>query len=140
VRAWQQDNRGRLSPIPSVQSNAEGRFEFPPQSRNRLILHDSHGDQQLSSANYLSSYLSPRRPQAFTQTQFFTDRAIYRPGQTIRYKGICLSADHENDRYGTLARIDVTIVFVDPNRKEIERLQQFIEQFGDQLRMIRQEG
>ena len=31
-------------------------------------------------------------------TVFFTDRALYRPGQTIQYKGICLRVDQRGDR------------------------------------------
>jgi uncharacterized protein YfaS (alpha-2-macroglobulin family)/tetratricopeptide (TPR) repeat protein len=130
VRAWQQDNRGQLSPLAPISTDQDGKFEFPPQNRNRLLLLVVHGDQRLSSASYLSSHIHPHREQTLAQTQFFTDRAIYRPGQTIRYKGISLSAQWEHDRYRTLNRVPVTVSFVDANGKEIERLQHQTNDYG----------
>ena len=41
-------------------------------------------------------------PAPAAQTVFFTDRAIYRPGQTIQYKGICLWVDQAKDNYEVL--------------------------------------
>ncbi len=52
----------------------------------------THKDQKLSSINYLQPYISsPAQPSM--QTMFFTDRSLYRPGQTIHYKGICMSVN-----------------------------------------------
>ncbi len=130
VRGWQYDNRNQLSPISPVTTDAEGKFVFPAANRNRVLLHVAHGDQQLSSANYLGSHVQPDQNQVLTKTQFFTDRAIYRPGQTIRYKGICLLADQREDRYQTMPRTNVTVLFVDPNGKEVERVQHRTNDFG----------
>jgi len=130
VRGWQYDNRNRLSPISPVTTDGEGKFVFPAANRNRVLLHVAHGDQQLSSANYLGSHVQPDQNQVLTKTQFFTDRAIYRPGQTIRYKGICLLADQREDRYQTMPRTNVTVLFVDPNGKEIERVQHRTNDYG----------
>ena len=37
-----------------------------------------------------------------TQTIFFTDRSLYRPGQTVRYRGLCISVSQANDNYEVL--------------------------------------
>ena len=56
------------------------------------------------------------RPQP--QTVFFTDRAIYRPGQTIQYKGICLWVGPDRDNYDLLKGEQVTVVFNDPTARK----------------------
>ena len=50
--------------------------------------------------------VSKRQPHPFVrmQTIFFTDRALYRPGQTIQYKGICLRVGPEQNNYEVLRR------------------------------------
>ena len=53
---------------------------------------------------------------------FFTDRAIYRPGQSIRFKGICISLDPKQDDYKTIAGQEVRVALLDVNGKEVERL------------------
>jgi uncharacterized protein YfaS (alpha-2-macroglobulin family) len=58
-------------------------------------------------------------PAPTTQTVFFTDRSIYRPGQTIYYKGICLLADQAGNQYRTLGGQALTVLFYDLNHKEI---------------------
>ena len=52
---------------------------------------------------------------------FFTDRSLYRPGQTIYYKGIAILVDQEGDDYKVLPNERVNVVFSDVNGKEIAR-------------------
>ncbi|MBM4049575.1 MAG: hypothetical protein FJ279_31150, partial [Planctomycetes bacterium] len=79
-----------------------------------------HDGQQLASADELSVGRY-RAEHAGSQTVFFTDRALYRPGQTIYYKGIHLRYDQAANDYQTLAGERVTVEFLDPNGKEIAR-------------------
>ncbi len=130
IRAWQRNRNNQLVELQTVRTDADGRFEFPAQDRQQLVYLVTHRDQRLSSAGFINTYLQRQRPNVQEQTHFFTDRAIYRPGQTIRYKGICLSANVEDDKYVTLDRRQVTLVFVDANGKEVERLQHQSNQYG----------
>src|SRR5258708_23304090 len=68
------------------------------------------------------------KPQA--QTVFFTDRALYRPGQIIQYKGICLWVDQNKDNYEVLKGEKLTVVFRDVNGKEIARHEQQANDYG----------
>ena len=52
---------------------------------------------------------------------FFTDRSLYRPGQTIYYKGIAILVDQEGDNYKVLPGEQVNVIFSDVNGKEIAR-------------------
>jgi len=130
IKAWDRNPNNRLTVLTSVRTDKDGRFDFPVQNRNRLILLATHRDQQLSSANFISTYRGNEREPIQQQTHFFTDRAIYRPGQTIRYKGICFSADENTDQYQTLQRRELSVMFVDANGKEIERLTHRTNDYG----------
>ena len=61
----------------------------------------------------------PSEASPFKKTVIFTDRAIYRPGQTIHYKGICADIDQKGNYYRTIPGQKVEVVFSDQNRKEI---------------------
>lgn len=63
-------------------------------------------------------------------TVFFTDRAIYRPGQAIQYKGICLWVDQAKDNYNVLKGEDLTVIFQDMNGKEVARQKHRANDYG----------
>ena len=105
---------------PPVKTDANGKFSVPGRPNERCQLLVRFKDQQLASSQ--DHYVFPGQVvQASTQTIFFTDRSIYRPGQTVQYKGICLRVDQAKDDYATLANQKMTIVFSDQNNKEIAR-------------------
>jgi len=61
---------------------------------------------------------------------FFTDRSIYRPGQTIHFKGICVDVDHDNNTYNVVPNKKIEVVFKDVNRQEIARQVLITNEFG----------
>ena len=61
---------------------------------------------------------------------FFTDRALYRPGQTIHYKGVCFSADPQGDRYQTLSSRSIKVVLRDANGEEVEMREHHTNRYG----------
>lgn len=130
VRVWRRDNRNRFVPLPPVRSDKNGLFRFQGADRKQMIVLASHRDSKLSSATYLRPYHNPADKKVRQTTNLFTDRALYRPGQTIQYKGICISSDQNKDNYQTLANRDVTIIFADVNGKEIERLRHRTNEYG----------
>lgn len=122
VQAWlYRPNSEAAEPLPAVPTDADGLFRLPNRSaRDRLTFLVKHGDQQLASSGTYNTYRHPRQRHINSQTQFFTDRAIYRPGQTIRFKGICYQANPHDNLYQTLAGQAVSVLFVDANGEEIE--------------------
>ncbi|MEW6160077.1 MAG: MG2 domain-containing protein, partial [Verrucomicrobiota bacterium] len=64
------------------------------------------------------------------QTILFTDRQIYRPGQLIHFKGLCLIADKEKSDYRVLPREEVKVVLHDPSQNEIKSLKLRSNKFG----------
>ena len=51
---------------------------------------------------------------------FFTDRSIYRPGQTVKFKGICVSYNQGTNNYKTVAGRSANVQLIDPNGQQIE--------------------
>jgi len=62
------------------------------------------------------------------KTLFFLDRAIYRPGQKVYFKGVLLQ--HENDSTSIVANEYVEVYVDDPNRKEIQDFRFKTNEFG----------
>jgi uncharacterized protein YfaS (alpha-2-macroglobulin family) len=67
---------------------------------------------------------------ASNRTFFFTDRSIYRPGQIIYFKGICVHIDKEKNNFEVLPNEEVTVSFLDANSKEINNITLTTNEFG----------
>jgi len=65
---------------------------------------------------------------AKSKVVLFTDRPIYRPGQTVYYKGIYF--EFEDDKNRILKETTIDITFNDANRKEIEKTSKITNEFG----------
>ena len=61
-----------------------------------------NGDDKLFAKNNFYLYHHGKQYKKDTKTYFFTDRAIYRPGQTVYFKGIMLNLDYENPENNTI--------------------------------------
>ncbi len=131
IMAWHLDNQGNRIAIPKLATDENGFFSiaFQPNRQRGYLLRARHDGRELASHQEYGTYRSERN-RVFDQTIFFTDRALYRPGQTIQYKGICLRADQEQDKYDLIAGRALTVVFADPNDKEIARQQQRCNDYG----------
>ncbi len=78
----------------------------------------------------LYAYAYRREPQDKTQikTHFFTDRKIYRPGQTIFYKGIVL--EKENDQHALKSRFPVEVTLWDVNSQKVDEVSLTTNEYG----------
>jgi len=121
VQAWYHTRNNVRQAGPTAKTDANGLFSLATAVNQNCLLVARHEGQVLASANDYSGYQADLRSRPATRTVFFTDRSLYRPGQTIQYKGICLEVDQEQDNYKTLARRTVNVVFADGNNKEIAR-------------------
>ena len=87
-----------------MRTDENGFFSLKPEANRGYLFRARHNGQELATAGDIWNYnywnRQTQRPDA--QTIFFTDRAIYRPGQTIQYKGICLWVDQTKDNYEVL--------------------------------------
>ena len=131
VSLYQWDyNASLLRPSGAAVSDETGAFSLPAPDRygNRiLVVRDPEG--RLAAETQVESS-SVRRVDPYQQTVFFTDRSIYRPGQTVYFKGLCLSVDRQNNDYRRLVKQAVRVVFRDANRQEIASLDLVSNDFG----------
>ena len=105
-------------------------------------LHSARNDREAVSAKvtYKGEVLLPagsfysyeRDPDNSThmRTMLFTDRSIYRPGQTIYFKGIVMQANNALQTYKAAARQKVTVEFFDANYQKITSLALVTNEFG----------
>jgi Bacterial Alpha-2-macroglobulin MG10 domain/Alpha-2-macroglobulin family/MG2 domain len=68
--------------------------------------------------------------EAQAHTYLFTDRSIYRPGQTVYFKGITLTKDRETRRTKVLANLAATLTLFDANGKPVDTLRETTNAFG----------
>jgi len=86
-------------------------------SQNNISLKFISGNDRFNPGNsfYLSQYKQERNKHL--QTFFFTDRAIYRPGQTVYFKGIIIETDGTSNAIKTGQKTSVT--FYDANGQNV---------------------
>jgi hypothetical protein len=71
---------------------------------------------------------NPQDKNKYPRTVFFLDRGIYRPGQTVYFKGIMLNTDGESNEI--LANHSTTVTFYDVNYQKISSLDLKTNEYG----------
>jgi hypothetical protein len=121
VVVWKRKENGFWTPGETITTDPDGLVRLPkpktPYESCILVATGQDGTAVLE-ANLTEGRKEPKRDSP--QTILFTDRSIYRPGQTISFKGICIQMDPEHADYHTLPRRAVSVVFRDSNQKVIE--------------------
>jgi hypothetical protein len=133
-RTTQRDDR-RLGNV--LATSATGEVEIPGPSKASATL----GNEQLSGVRSwlgrdtlftpLSSYFSGQREEAEPvqrRTFLFTDRAIYRPGQTLYFKGIL--TESQGAKSHLLTGQPVSLRLVDVNGQTVQTLTFTTSEFG----------
>ncbi len=105
----------------TVRTDADGRFEIAGKVDDSFLAVAQRGVERAVARGWAGVNLG-RDPEVRSTVAFFTDRAIYRPGQTVHFKGIWCEADPAGGNYRTLANRSGTVVLRDPNRKETARM------------------
>ncbi len=123
VTPWERKSDKWVPHPQAVATDANGMFKIV-QGKDAfasVVLLAEHQGHQVSSAQEVGLSGPSNPDQANAQTVFFTDRSLYRPGQTISYKGICIRFDPSRSNYEVLAGKSLTVVFRDPNGKAIDQ-------------------
>lgn len=84
--------------------------------RNFFFDFSYEGDRFNTDDNYYQ-YKPYRNDRMRVRTFFFTDRGIYRPGQTIYFKGIVIDTDGETNRIKT--NYSTTVIMYDVNYQKV---------------------
>ncbi|MBO94967.1 MAG: hypothetical protein CMI32_08755 [Opitutales bacterium] len=129
IRSWKRERNNRKVEQRATRTDQHGLFQLKS-NRTSLTILALHQGQSLATANdyYVNDRVNQRRP--YEQSVFFTDRSLYRPGQTIRYKGISYRVDQENDNYRVIPNKELAVVFRDRNNQEISRAKHRTNDYG----------
>ncbi|GIV28030.1 MAG: hypothetical protein KatS3mg027_1844 [Bacteroidia bacterium] len=113
TREYEFEKRDKLT------SDAEGNFKVPVNGNYRnLHFEFINGDDKLYSNNAIYQYKPYREDKRWrTHTYFFTDRSIYRPGQTIYFKGIVVESNGDSTRIKT--NFSSNVILYDVNYQKI---------------------
>ncbi len=130
VQIWVRQQNNRFTAGDKVKTDKNGMFSFTSDARFGYLLQAEHGGQSLVTAHDYYNSRYDAKPRPYNQTVFFTDRALYRPGQIVSYKGICVKVDQNEDNYAAIANQDVVVIFSDPNHKEIARQNHKTNEYG----------
>ena len=133
VEGWFQENnyqQGRkFRKVAELTTNAEGNATFPVLTDRGMltwVLSDGDDRFQTGSRWYYSYTEQPEREQL--STYLFTDRAIYRPGQEIFFKGIVISQKGKTNKVVTGHKEKV--VLYDVNGEQVDTLNVITDAFG----------
>ncbi|HAS41127.1 MAG TPA: hypothetical protein DCS93_11645 [Microscillaceae bacterium] len=120
-------------------SNQQGYIKVPYSQKSRernFYVEFTKGNDRiytLSPRNFYNAYgnlyrYRARKPRTRTRVFFFLDRKIYRPGQTIYFKGIVLNTDGETHKLLTNNKSEVTLF--DVNRQKQATLKVTTNEYG----------
>ncbi|MDT8412090.1 MAG: alpha-2-macroglobulin family protein [Vicingaceae bacterium] len=111
-------------------TDANGYFKVDGSKDYRNFYVDfSKGDDRLNTEDSYYQYNYYEDNKTLTSTIFFTDRAIYRPGQTVYFKGIVLETDaNKNNKIKT--NFKSTVTFYDVNNQKVADLKLTTNEYG----------
>jgi len=127
-------NRYEAKILGNAVTDANGKLAIPYGSGdygNRLSgITLRSGTDTLQLGGYFNNYYYEDQRKDDTRTFFFTDRAIYRPGQTIYFKGIMLRSGSKGKKNEVIANQASTVDLYDANGQKIATLELTTNGFG----------
>lgn len=115
-------------------TNANGYFKFTPTTEYRNVsLQLTNGKDELFLDDNIYSYAnynSYNEPEPRPYTYFFTDRSIYRPGQTVFFKGIVLKVNRNTKRSEIVSGYKTSVQLKDANGQKLKDVDVTSNEFG----------
>ncbi len=117
----------------TTETNAKGIASFTKISNNDddlFVEFSKDGDSLMVQRNYYIQHISEYNPDNRTdgKIEFYLDRAIYRPGQTVFYKGIAFQKNKNKTSIVPDARFEVSVY--DANNQVLKKMEVTANEFG----------
>ena len=109
-------------------TDRNGKVEFNNMSDNSFCINLRKGDDNLLSNGYFRLYKRYRDNDETYSTKLFTDRAIYRPGQTVYFQGI--TTRRQGEDLSLVHNYNETVSFRDANWQEISSAKLTTDEYG----------
>lgn len=134
IMFWEYDYQQRKSKyelklVGSTTSGETGKFVQSGKASN-LKISIINKDDTLLVNDYFYNHQGTGNHDRQSYTFFFTDRSIYRPGQTVYFKGIMLEHKAGTAESHVLANQSSTVTFLDANGQKITSLKVKTNEFG----------
>jgi uncharacterized protein YfaS (alpha-2-macroglobulin family) len=126
-------NHKNYEVVSSAKSDDNGCYSFGDIKQGsfyqlRVHAKDEKGSEFLDAADL---YVYHRYPEERRMhTVFYTDRAIYRPGQMVQFKTLVLDVDKEGNNYRVVPGQKISVYFKDANYQEVSRMELTTNDFG----------
>lgn len=118
--------------IDTESTNNDGRIDYSNTGNNGYQTYDLEIEYNKQKLWVENAFNSGRQsvPKDHSQLHLFTDRAIYRPGQTIYFKGIYINSSGDRKKHQTIANKKIEVILKDANYKEVKKLNLTTNEFG----------
>lgn len=126
IKIYRKDNQ-KYSVVADYLSDKNGIASFSTSNQNYLY-QVTQGDDNQGNLNNLPYQYFNTRPSLPFQISLFTDRAVYRPGQTVYFSGICWESTPEESK--ALAGQSYTVTLQDVNQQIIAQQKVKTNKFG----------
>lgn len=121
-------NEDRYTTLRETTTSTDGSFTLEKDERFAgITIH--HNGQDAFFSWYYYNY-SQRQPEERTRTLLFTDRSIYRPGQTIYFKAILFRSDSNGRANKVIPNEETRIYFYDVNGQVVASRDLKTNEFG----------
>ena len=121
IDQWIRDGRNsHMASGGSTVTDANGMYEVEVKGNRTTRMIIDHEGQRLGLVSNRNRH-NPSTTRTIGRTYFLTDRSIYRPGQTIHFKGICTTSDQSTDKYEVVANKSVSVVLMDRNNQQVDQ-------------------
>jgi len=131
ITAKVKNNQKKEIEIRNYTTDAGGRAVLEKLPNGEVTLYVKSGDDTLVDTIGWS-WGNERQPdvQDASRVMLLTDRSIYRPGQTVYYKGIYYVVNQDTGKYEIRPQAHYTIRLMDPNNQEIASRKEKANAFG----------
>ncbi|MFT3933893.1 MAG: alpha-2-macroglobulin family protein [Chitinophagaceae bacterium] len=126
------DKNGYLSLTKkSANSNRNGNLQLEITTSGDKLFMDDNEYVYYREANYSSSAINAATYESDkAKVFFFTDRSLYRPGQTVYFKGIAITKDFNNGKNKVYSKISSRVFLRNANGEDIDSLQLTTNEYG----------
>ncbi len=119
----------------NYKTDANGFFEVDPLRANANSSYSSfeftNGKDSYIPDQQIYQYAPyERSKRKLTKTFFFIDRGIYRPGQSLYFKGIVMEYDENTEKYEILENHKTTVALYDVNYQKVSELKLTSNEYG----------
>lgn len=122
-------NKYKIDKKGSALTDQNGIVKIPDFDYN-LYAKFSKGEDQFILPTNASVYSRNTDEEVRLRTKLFTDRAIYRPGQTVYFKGLLYRDFPKQKLPKIVANQNVTLTFMDANYQEVHKLELVSNEYG----------